>query len=160
MRITVKSYLALLALTVTALLTGTAQAAGASDLVGLLTSQLGVTESQARGGSGAILGHAKQNMAPSDWGRVAEAVPGIGGLLSAAPAVGSASTSGGAMGGLMGQAGSMLGGSLGSLSALAPAFESLGLSPDMIGQFVPVILDYVSSTGGQEVMGMLKSALS
>ena len=57
----------------------------------------------------------------------------------------------------------MLGGgasdSLGGLSSLAGPFASLGMSPDMVGKFVPTILDYVQSTGGTDAFTLLKGAL-
>ena len=33
------------------------------------------------------------------------------------------------------------------------------MSPDMISQFVPIVLDYVQSTGGDKVMGLMQGAL-
>jgi hypothetical protein len=147
------------------LLGATAHAqADAGGLVSRLTSSLGVTESQAAGGAGTIFNYAKGRLSPGDFGQVASAVPGIDSLMKAAP-----STESSGSGGVMGIAGSMLGGSggatsgvggaLGGLSALAGPFSKLGLSPDMIGKFVPVVLDYVKSTGGSSVMSVLKGAL-
>jgi len=129
-----------------------------SGLVSSLTSQLGVTEAQAIGGSGAILGLAKDRMSPGDFGQVSDAVPGMDSLLAAAPAVGG-SSGGGLLGaaGALGAVGGM--GSLGSLASLAGPFSDLGMSPDMVTKFVPVILDYVQSTGGDTVMGLLKNSL-
>ena len=33
------------------------------------------------------------------------------------------------------------------------------MSPDMVGRFVPVVLDYAQGVGGDQVMGLLQSAL-
>jgi hypothetical protein len=79
-------------------------------------------------------------------------LPGIDSLISAAPQAG----------GLTGKASSLLGGSAGSvkgMTALADSFSKLGLSPDMVNQFVPVILDFVQSEGGQQAMTLLKNSL-
>jgi hypothetical protein len=76
-------------------------------------------------------------------------VPGIDSLISAAPQTG----------GLTGKASSLLGGSTSSMAGLADSFSKLGLAPDMVNQFVPVILDFVQSEGGQQAMTLLKSAL-
>ena len=126
--------------------------ADTSKLIGSLVDTLGVSEEQATGGSGAVFKEAKNNMSPGDYSQLLNAVPGIDSLISAAPQAG----------GLAGQASSLLGGSGGSvkgMAALADSFSKLGLSPDMVNQFVPVILDFVQSEGGQQAMTLLKSAL-
>lgn len=123
-------------------------------LVGALTSQLDVTEEQATGGAGALFALAEERMAPSEFSRVSSAVPGVDQLLGAAPALGGGSS------GPLGEAASALGGSdLGQLAQLAGPFAKLGLSPDMISRFLPVVLDYVQSTGGEQVMGLVQNAL-
>ena len=126
--------------------------ADTSKLIGSLVDTLGVSEEQATGGSGAVFKEAKNNMSPGDYSQLLKAVPGIDSLISAAPQAG----------GLAGQASSLLGGSAGSaegMAALADSFSKLGLSPDMVNQFVPVILDFVQSEGGQQAMTLLKNAL-
>ena len=126
--------------------------ADTSKLIGSLVDKLGVTEDQATGGSGAVFKEAKNNMDPGDYSQLLKAVPGIDSLISAAPQAG----------GLAGKASSLLGGSAGSTSGmanLAGSFGKLGLAPDMVNQFVPVILDFVQSEGGQQAMTLLKSAL-
>ena len=126
--------------------------ADTSKLIGSLVDTLGVSEEQATGGSGAVFKEAKNNMSPGDYSQLLKAVPGIDSLISAAPQAS----------GLAGKASSLLGSSGGSatgMTALADSFSKLGLSPDMVNQFVPVILDYVQSEGGQQAMTLLKSAL-
>ena len=126
--------------------------ADTSKLIGSLVDKLGVTEDQATGGSGAVFKEAKNNMDPGDYSQLLKAVPGIDSLISAAPQTG----------GLTGKASSLLGSSGGSASGmanLADSFSKLGLAPDMVNQFVPVILDFVQSEGGQQAMTLLKSAL-
>jgi len=123
-----------------------------SKLIGSLVDTLGVSEEQATGGAGAVFKEAKNNMSPGDYSQVLNAVPGIDSLISKAPQVG----------GLAGKASSLLGGSTGSaagMAGLADSFSQLGLSPDMVSQFVPVILDFVQSEGGQQAMTLLKNAL-
>jgi hypothetical protein len=132
-------------------ITGTVSA-DTSKLIGSLVDTLGVSEEQATGGSGAVFKEAKNNMSSVDYSQLLNAVPGIDSLISAAPQTG----------GLAGKASSLLGGSAGSvggMTALADSFSKLGLSPDMVNQFVPVILDFVQSEGGQQAMTLLKSAL-
>ena len=132
-------------------ITGPASA-DTSKLIGTLVDTLGVTEDQATGGSGAVFREAKNNMSSGDFSQLLKAVPGINSLMSVAPQVG----------GLTGKATSLLGGSAGSatgMANLADSFSKLGLTPDMVNQFVPVIMDYVQSEGGDQAMSLLKSAL-
>jgi len=126
--------------------------ADTSKLIGSLVDTLGVTEDQATGGSGAVFREAKNNMSSGDYSQLLKAVPGIDSLISAAPQAG----------GLAGKASSLLGGSGGSatgMAGLADSFSKLGLSSDMVNQFVPVIMDFVQSEGGEQAMTLLKSAL-
>jgi len=126
--------------------------ADTSKLIGTLVDTLGVTEDQATGGSGAVFREAKNNMSSGDYSQLLKAVPGIDSLMSAAP-----QTSG-----LAGKATSLLGGSGSSatgMANLADSFSKLGLAPDMVNQFVPVIMEFVQSEGGDQAMTLLKSAL-
>jgi len=126
--------------------------ADTSKLIGSLVDTLGVTEDQATGGSGAVFREAKNNMSSSDYSQLLKAVPGIDSLISAAPQAS----------GLAGKASSLLGGSDGSAAGmvgLADSFSKLGLSSDMANQFVPIILDFVQTEGGEQAMTLLKSAL-
>jgi hypothetical protein len=81
-------------------------------------------------------------------------------LLKAAPA------SGGGMMGALGSMASAFGGGLGgkmeglgNLANLAGGFSQLGLSADMIGKFVPVVLSFVQSQGGDSLKGLLEKVL-
>jgi hypothetical protein len=124
--------------------------AGTSDLVSLLTDQLGISKEQAAGGSGAIFDYAKDNLSADDFATVAQGVPDMDGLLAAAPKQESGSA--------LGQASSMLGGSggsLGGLASLASSFETLGLDADMVQKFLPIVSDYVGSVSGDQAMALL-----
>ncbi|WP_211103915.1 DUF2780 domain-containing protein [Skermanella pratensis] len=159
-----------LMLVVAAGLPRAADAADAGGLVSALTSQLGVSKPQAEGGAGALFNLAKQRMNPDQFGQVENQVPGIGGLMGAAPGgskVGGSTSGGSDGGGLAGMTsgalGGMTGGSGGGLGALAPlagSFSSLGLSPDMATKFLPVVLEYLNSSGGGGAAGLLKGALT
>lgn len=127
-----------------------------TSLVKLLTQQLGVTETQAQGGAGAIFSLAKEKLSPLDFNQVSNTVPDMNGLLDAAPKKESG------LGGMFGGATAMFGGegtSLEGLAGLASSFSQLGLSPDMVNQFVPVILNYVKTNGGETVSNLLAAVL-
>lgn len=124
--------------------------AGGSDLIGMLTDQLGISKEQAAGGSGAIFDYAKDNLSADDFATVAKGVPDMDGLLSAAPKQESSSA--------LGKASSMLGGSdssVGGLASLASSFETVGLDADMVQKFLPIVSDYVGSVSGDQAMALL-----
>ncbi len=121
------------------------------ELVGMLTKELNVTPEQATGGAGALFGLAKTRLKPEEFSQVAEAVPGMDGLLQAAPKPEGTST--------LGSLGSVLPGKAGRLASVAGSFQSLGLSPDMAAKFVPVMTQYVQSRGGAGVASLLAGAL-
>lgn len=50
-------------------------------------------------------------------------------------------------------------GSLGKMTELYDSFSKLGLSKDMVGKFIPYVLDYSKSKGGETVSNLLKTAL-
>ena len=121
------------------------------ELIGNLTKGLKVTPEQAAGGAGAIFGLAKSKLNPEDFARVASSVPGMDGLLKAAPAAKGGS--------VLDSLGSMAPGGAGGLASLAGSFKSLGLSPAMASKFVPVIQKYIESKGGSSVAALFGGAL-
>lgn len=124
-------------------------------LVGQLTKQLSITPKQATGGAGALFGFAKSRLSAANFSKVAAAVPGMSGLLKAAPST-SSSTDG--LSGLSGLAGSLPGEANG-LASVAASFQKLDLSPDMVGKFVPVLTQFVQARGGTSTASLLGSAL-
>jgi len=153
---------ALVAAVLAAVVSAGPAAAQSGGLVGMLTSQLGVSEEQAAGGAGSLFGFAKGQMTPGDFDAVSSALPEVDGLMGAAPAGDS---------GLLGSSSSLLGGSslggsagglggLEDMAGVASSFSDLGMSPEMVNEFVPVILDYAQSAGGEQTMQLLKGAFS
>jgi hypothetical protein len=127
------------------------------ELVGALAKELQATPQQAEGAAGALLDTARQKLQPSDWSKVSSAVPGIDGLLKAAPMAGAAGTAGAT--GTAGAATSALGAAGGGLGGAAAAFSKLGLKPDMVAKAIPILTQYVSKTGGAGVGSLLAGAL-
>jgi hypothetical protein len=119
------------------------------ELIDQLTKNLGVNETQAQGGAGLLFKLAQGKLGSADFSKVSAAVPEIDKLISAAPASG---------GGMLGALGKMLGGG-GGLAGLAGGFSKLGLDKGMIGKFVPIILSFVQSKGGDGAKGLLEKAL-
>ena len=133
---------------------GVAAFAAADDasLVQTLASQLGVTDAQAAGGAGAIFNYAKSALPTKDYAKVESAVPEAAELVKQAPAADSASS---AAASAVGKAG----GTAAGIASLGSSFEKLGLSSDMVGKFVPVVVDYVDKKGGSEVGSLIKNVL-
>ncbi|MEW8489334.1 MAG: DUF2780 domain-containing protein [Candidatus Thiodiazotropha endolucinida] len=132
-------------------------AVSTNSLLDSLTSQLGITTEQAAGGAGALFELARNRLTNEDFSQIAAVVPDLDSLIAAAPSLSDATSGAGA-----GAVASMLGGEsgLGNLAGLATSFSQLGLSPDMIGQFTPIVLEYLQQAGGGTVMEVMKGALA
>lgn len=123
-----------------------------ADLLGAL-SQLNVTPQQAVGGTSAMLGLAKNQLSSTDYSELAKSVPGIDKLSGGGQL--------GALAGLLGSSGKSAGlenalGNVKDTNDLNSAFSALGMDSGMIGQFAPVILQYL---GQQGVGGSLLQSL-
>ena len=133
------------------------------ELIQQLVTSLGVNEDQAKGGAGLLFNLAKDKLGSGDFQKLTNEIPGIQDLLAASPTSEATPESGG--GGLMGALGgaaSSLGGKmegLGDLANLAGGFSQLGLSSDMVGKFVPIVLSFVQNQGGEAMKGMLEKVL-
>lgn len=127
---------------------------GSLTLTDMLMKQVGVTQAQAEGGAGALFQVAKTKMQPDSFTQLAQSVPGMESMMGAAPDVSQSS----GIGGLSSLAG-LAGGNTSSLLAVASSFQQQGMSPAMIQQFVPVVIDYVKSNSGGALANTLSSAL-
>lgn len=131
------------------------------ELIQQLISNLGVNEAQAKGGAGLLFNLAKEKLGAGDFQQIADKIPGITNLLKAAPEPGA----GGGLMGALGGAASAFGGlggkmeGLGNLAQLASGFSQLGLSTDMVGKFIPIVLSFVQSQGGDSLKGLLAQVL-
>lgn len=102
-------------------------------------------------------------------GTAGGATSGMGDVSKMTTAAGGSGESTGGMGSMTGMASKAMGGApsatggtgaaMGNLGSLAGSFEQLGMSPDMVQKFVPVVLDYVNSEGGATAMKLLQGAL-
>ena len=123
------------------------------ELIDKLTKGLSIKPEQAIGGAGALFGLAKTRLKPADFTKVADAVPGMDGLLNAAP-----KPKEGGMDALS-AVGGMLPGKAGQLASVASSFKSLGLSPKMAVKFVPIMTQFVNIKGGSAVGNLLGGVL-
>lgn len=116
-----------------------------ANLVKNLSGQLGVSTQQAAGGTAALFALAQSQLSGSQFGGITNKVSGLTSLL------GGGSEGGG------GLTGTLLNG-ISSLGGVKTAFSSLGMSPEMIGQFVPIITQFLGTQGVTgSVLGALQS---
>ncbi|MDY1017563.1 DUF2780 domain-containing protein [Pseudomonas coleopterorum] len=126
-----------------------AAAPEAAGLLNTLGSTLNITPTQAIGGTGAMLGLAKNQLSTADYAQLSKSVPGID-KLSGNNALGGLS----GLSGLLGKSDqkniSALNNALGDVkttSDMNSAFSALGMNSGMVGQFAPVILQYLGQQG-------------
>ena len=122
--------------------------AGQANLLNTLGSELKITPEQAIGGAGAMLGLARNNLSGDDYGQLTKAVPGLD-LLSGTNALGGLSGLGQLLGNDKNSSAlsNALGGEVQNRSDLDNAFKALGMDTGMIGQFAPLILQYLGQQG-------------
>jgi Protein of unknown function VcgC/VcgE (DUF2780) len=94
---------------------------------------------------------AKSRLSADEFSKISSAVPGMSGLLKAAPAVSQNSEFSGVEG--------MLPGNMGRMAEAAEAFHKLGLSPEMATKFVPIMSKFVQTKGGSSTAALLEKAL-
>lgn len=126
------------------------------ELVQMLTSQLGVSDNQAKGGAGLLFKLAQDKLDGGEFEQLAGAVPGIEALISEAP-----ESDGGVASALGGLASSLGGnaGKLGTLATLASGFQALDLDADMISKFAPIIIKFLQSQGGEGIQELIQKAM-
>jgi len=112
-----------------------------SDFMNSLGKALGgANPAQTAGAAGSIFGVAKSRLSAGDFDKVAKAVPGMDGLLKAAPSVtGTVPPTG--------------------LDSLAGSFTKLGLKPDMVSKAIPAVIEFVTKSGGADVGKLLAGVL-
>ncbi|WP_428618124.1 DUF2780 domain-containing protein [Shewanella sp.] len=125
-----------------------------NDLVGSVMSQLSLNQNQAEGGLGSLLSLAKTTLGGDSFGPIAEAIPGIDGLLSAAPQLDSDS----GMSGLLSKAGD-LGSSLQGGAKVYDSFEKLGISKELAMPMVDIVKGYLDANAGAGTTDLLMQGL-
>ncbi|AHL36348.1 hypothetical protein CD58_27315 [Pseudomonas brassicacearum] len=125
-----------------------AAAPKAAGLLNTLGSELKITPEQAIGGAGAMLGLAKNRLSEPQFSELSKSVPGLD-QIAGNSAIGGLNGLGGLLGGGSDK-NALLDGLLGNVKDthdLNNAFSALGMDSGMIGQFAPVILQYLGQQG-------------
>lgn len=111
-------------------------ALSSNPLIKNITDTLGVTPTQAIGGTAAILNDAKSHMNPTDFKSLTTQMPAVGTLLSAAPA-------------------GML-----KLGSTESQFSFLGMDPSMITKFTPLVMGYLQTGTTPGMLQIVETALA
>jgi len=114
---------------------------GGADIVSQLSKQVGVTDTQAAGGLGAVLALAKEKLGGVDFDKIASVIPGADKYLKAAADLGAVT------------------GNLGDLKGLTGALGKLGMSADQSAKFTPAVTEQVGKLGGADLGKLLGSVL-
>jgi hypothetical protein len=125
------------------------------ELIDMLTKNLGVNGAQAEGGAAVLFKAAKDKLGEGEFGKLLGGVPGVSDLLKKAPAAGG----GGGLGGLLGGLAGAIGGNAGAIATILSGFGKLGLTADDAKKFVPVILSFLRTKVGPDVMTKLEQTL-
>ncbi|HEU4591020.1 MAG TPA: DUF2780 domain-containing protein [Steroidobacteraceae bacterium] len=124
------------------------------ELIDMLTGSLGVDARQAEGGAAVLFKAARDKLGEGEFSRLSAAVPGLSDLVTKAP-----SSGGGGLGGLLGGIAGAMGGNAALISTIVGGFGKLGLTTEDAKRFVPVILEFLHSKAGPEVVSRLEKAL-
>jgi hypothetical protein len=130
------------------MISSTLLAGGEDDFIKGIMKAAEVNKDQAKGGAGALFEMAKENMEKSDFDKVSEVIPDMGGLLAAVPKVGGTSSS------LLGSAATQLTG----MPKVLAVFDKLGISRDKVELFTPFIVNYVEKKGGKVLSNLLANS--
>ena len=117
------------------------ESAASGSMAGLLQGQLGLTEDQAQGSIGSLLSLASEKLNSGEFDQLAGMIPGADKSMDAAKRLGAVT------------------GPLESLADLNQSLAALGISPETIEKFVPMVTDYLGKLGGKDAMGLLQKVL-
>jgi hypothetical protein len=123
------------------------------ELIDSLVKQLGISGAQAEGGAAVLFKAAKDKLGAAEFDKLLGAVPGLGDLLKKAPAAG------GGLGGLLGGLAGAVGGNAQLVSTIMGGFGKLGLTVNDARRFAPVIMDFLRSKVGPDVVAKLEQTL-
>jgi len=110
-------------------------------LIDSVKKETGLSTTQSIGALGTLLGYASNKASSSDYNKVTSSVPGLSSLTSISTI-------------------SPIISSLTSSEMVQTSLKSFGVDPSMVTTIVPILVNYVSNTGGKESGGILSNALS
>lgn len=126
-------------------------------MVSQISSSLNVSAEQAEGGMASLVNYAKNNLSDVDYSALASKVPGIDDLLSKVPDTSNVTSEG--MSSMLDQA-SNYSESLKGANDVKKQFEALGLTPEMISNYVSQAKSYLDTEQGKQAKDLLMEGLS
>jgi hypothetical protein len=117
------------------------ESATGGSMSSLLQGQLGLTEDQADGSIGSLLSLAGEKLSAGDFDRFAGMIPGADKYLESARSLGAVADP------------------LKSLADLNKSMAALGISPETIEKFVPMVTEYLGKLGGDDAKALLAQLL-
>ena len=123
------------------------------ELIDSLTKSLGISAAQAEGGAAVLLKAAKDKLGAAEFDSQLGSVPGLYDLLKKAPAAG------GGLGGLLGGLAGAIGGNAALISTIVGGFGKLGLKAEDAKKFVPIIMGFLRTKVGPDVVSNLEKTL-
>ena len=123
------------------------------ELIDSLTKSLGISGAQAEGGAAVLLKAAKDKLGAAEFDSQLGNVPGLSDLLKKAPAAG------GGLGGLLGGLAGAMGGNAALISSIVGGFGKLGLKAEDAKKFVPIIMGFLRTKVGPDVVSNLEKTL-
>lgn len=110
-------------------------------LLGQLQNQLGVTKTQATGGTSALLQLAKNQLSPDSIGTLTNKASGLSSLMGGGGSLSSSLLS-----------------NVSSMDGVQSAFSALGMDSAMIQQFVPIVMGFLGDQGvGSSLLSQLQN---
>jgi hypothetical protein len=123
------------------------------ELIDQLTKSLGVSAAQAEGGAAVLFKAARDKLGGEEFGKLLGGVPGLGDLMKKAPAAG------GGLSGMLGGLAGAMGGNAGLIATIVGGFSKLGLKPEDAKKFAPVIMGFLRTKVGPDVVSRLEQTL-
>jgi len=119
-------------------------------LIASLSQQLKIDEKQAQGGAAVLFKAARDKLGATEFSKMLGSVAGVESLVKQVPQSG---------GGLLGGLASLAGGNTALLATIVSGFSKLNLSTDQAQKFVPIMLDYLRTKVGPDVVDRLEKTL-
>ena len=125
------------------------------ELIQLLTTKLGIDASVASGATGKAMAMLKEQAGDDLFGKIADAVPGLGEAAEQSGADDDGGGGGGMLGKLAGMASGAIGGSAGQGLELGAALKNAGLETEQMGGFASTVIEFLKDKVGDEVIDQL-----
>ncbi|MCL1484510.1 MULTISPECIES: DUF2780 domain-containing protein [unclassified Marinobacter] len=124
-----------------ALFSATEVSGEAQPLLGQLKGQLGVTDAQAMGGTGALLQLVQNQLGTGAMSSLNSEAPGLSSLLGGGSSLSKSLLS-----------------NISSMSGVQSTFSALGMNSAMIQQFVPIVMGFLGEQGvSSSLLGQLQN---